>query len=492
MTVFQGTVAAVDSQGRPSVQLGPLTAVAAASGVTPTVGDLVWVLMDGTSVSWLPGPQPAPTNPGQGGGSGGTTDPGGSGGSGGTGGSTPPADGVYWGGTTNLADTSAWPDRVLMPAPLAIPSGAVPIPAGANINSYAQGNPAGTVFALAAGTYTGPYVVYPKAGQQFYGAGAGVTITNNVWWTNPDSSATGVGIFNMTIANCSGKSPVGYYYSAIETNGRGARPGASGWHVANCELTGSYTGFGLGDRSLIEHSTVHHNQAHGIMGGGAGSVVRYNQFYANFTSAAVDTGPGDNGGIKMALMTGATWTGNLIHKANPAGISYGGIGGPGLWMDVSCGLTGDHVSASPASGNTFTGNLIYSNYGSGICDETGGNNTFVGNLIAGNGKGARLDPWRAAGLVIQSSNHDSATGNYLWGNPASVTIYLDQNGGDRSDARRSMFNTITGNWCDVAPGQLTGTWSGGSGNNTISGNTVTAGLAGVTIPKVKAGPQTLA
>lgn len=494
MSVFQGKVVSVDSQGRPSVQIAPQAAVSAAAGAAaPSVGDTVWVVAEGSSVLWLPGPQvPQPG----GSGSGGTGGSGGSGGSGG--GSTPPPDGVYWGGMTDLTNLSAWPDRVLMPAPLPIPTGATPIPAGANINNYAQAAAPGTVFQLAPGAvYPGGYAVYPRAGQQFWGDAAGSTITDNVWWTNADASRTNVVIANMTIRNCNGMSPAGYYYGAIDTQGRGRRPGAAGWHIANCELTTSYSAFDLGDQSLIENCTVHHNQAHGLMGGGAGSVVRYNQLYANFTSASVDTGPGDDGGNKMALMTGAMWVGNLIHKSNPNGVPYGGIGGPGLWMDVSCGLGGDHVTASPGTGNTFTGNLIYSNFGTGIIDETGGNNRFLGNLIAGNGKGAHLDPWRAAGIVLQSSNNDGVTGNFVWGNgpagsPASITIYVDQSGPDRADARRSMNSSVTGNWCDVPPGQVAGNWSGGPANNTISGNTVVAGLAGVTIPKVKAGPQMLA
>ena len=485
MSVFQATVTSVDSQGRPWVQLTPQVAVPAAAGfTTPAVGDTVWVVAEGTSVLWLPGPQPAQPTPPSGGGGTGTTPP-------------PTSDGVYWGGTTDLTNTAAWPDRVLMPAPLPIPSGAVPIPAGANINSYAQSGAANAVFVLAAGTYDGGssgYQVLPKAGQQFWGAGAGKTICNNVWFHRADSSRSGVAIANMTIKGCVSQSgPFAGHYAAIDSNFHESAA-ALGWHVVNCEITGNYMGLSMGPNCFVQNNTIHHNLAKGMAGGMVGATVQYNQFYANMLPGATgwyDTG-GDNSGVKHTVMTGGTFVGNLYHKANPNGVQYGGIGGPGLWMDVSCGLTGDHVSASPSTGNMFTGNLIYSNYGSGLCDETGGNNTFSGNLIAGNGRGAHLDPWRAAGLVIQSSNHDSATGNYVWGNPASITVYLDQSGNDRADARRSMYNTVTGNFCDVAPGQLTGTWSGGAGNNTISGNTVAAGLAGVAIPKVKAGPQMLA
>lgn len=485
MSVFQGTVVSVDSQGRPSVQLAPQIAVSAAAGVTaPSVGDVVWVVAEGSSVLWLPGPQVSQPPPS---GGGGTTPP-------------PSSDGVYWGGTSNLADLSAWPDRVLMPAPLpmlAIPSGVVSIPAGANINSYAQNGAANAVFVLAAGTYDGGssgYQVFPKAGQQFWGAGAGKTICNNVWFHRSDSSRAGVAIANMTIKGCVSQSgPFAGHYAAIDSNFHESSA-ASGWHVVNCEITGNYMGLSMGPNCFVQNNTIHHNLAKGMAGGIVGATVQYNQFYANMLPGATgwyDTG-GDNGGTKYTVMTGATFIGNLFHKANPNGAVYGGIGGPGLWMDVACGLGGDRVSASPSTGNTFTGNLIYSNYGSGVTDETGGNNTFTGNLVAGNGHGARLDPWRAAGLVVQSSNHDQVTGNYVWGNPASITVYLDQSGNDRADARRSEFNTVTGNFCDVAPSQLTGNWSGGSGNNTISGNTVAGGFAGVTIPKVKAGPQVLA
>ncbi|MBL7487071.1 right-handed parallel beta-helix repeat-containing protein [Frankia sp. AgW1.1] len=485
MTVFQGIVTAVDGQGHPSVQIAPQVATPAVSGSSPATGDVVWLLVDGTSMTWLPAPQPASSTPPP------PPPP-----------PPPPTDGVYWGGTADLTDTSAWPDRVLMPAPLGLPSNAVQIPAGANIQSYVTSHPAGTSFILAAGTYDGGtsgYQVFPTQGQWFYGQGAGKTICNNVWFHRQDSSRSNVVIANMTIKGCVSQSgPFGAHLAAIDSNFHESNA-AGGWAVYNCEITGNYMGISAGPGSRISNNTIHHNPGKGMAGGMSGTIVSNNQFYANMMPGSpgwYDTG-GDDSGVKFTVMTGATFTGNLFHKANPNGVQYGGIGGCGVWMDVACGLGGDRVSASPSTGNTFSGNLIYSNYGSGVCDETGGNNTWTGNLIAGNGRGAKLDPWRAAGLVVQSSNHDAATGNYVWGNgpasaPASITVYMDQSGNDRSDARRSQNNTVTGNFCDVAPGQLTGTWSGGAGGNTIANNTVVGGLAGVTIPRVKAGPQALA
>src|SRR4051794_2579063 len=72
-------------------------------------------------------------------------------------GATPPAHhrGVLRAGTTNLNNTSAYPNTPIIPGPLPIPPGGVQVPAGADIQTYINNNPAGTQFNLAAGTYSG-------------------------------------------------------------------------------------------------------------------------------------------------------------------------------------------------------------------------------------------------------------------------------------------------------------------------------------------------
>lgn len=409
------------------------------------------------------------------------------------------AAGNSWGGSTNTSDTSAYPNSVLMPAPIAIPSGAVRIPAGSvsNITTAINNNANGTVFVLDAGTYSGGggTQVFPKAGQQFYGQGAGVTVCSNVWWHRQDSSRTGVGIFNMTVKDCGSQSGAfSGHYAAIDCNFHESSA-ASGWHIAGCEITNNYMGISLGLNGLVEHCSIHHNGGKGMAGMMTGSELRYCQLYFNCTPGAnnyYDTGA-DDSGVKFTVMNGAYIHHNLFSHANGASTSrnYGGIGGHGIWQDVSCGInSADRTGNYPSSGNRYDSNIIYSNNSGGICDETGGNNQFTNNIIANNAHGVSLDGFRQAGISIQSSNHDVATGNYIWNNPHSVIVYMDQNGGDRSDAGRSKNNTVTGNTLDSAPVEQTGTWSGGSGNNNFSGNTIVAGFAGVTVPKIKAGPQT--
>jgi len=400
--------------------------------------------------------------------------------------------GNYYGGDTDVNNTTAYPNSVIMPSALPIPAGAVRIPAGSNIASAASSHGAGTVFVLDAGTYSGGYTVVPNPGQQFYGQGAGKTILSNIQIHRGSSATTNIGIFNLTLRdvgpNTSQRGAIDSCFSENQT--------ASGWHVANCEITNNYIGIQLGPNFLLENCTLHHNGGKAIGDGEQGSVIRYNQFFNNLTPGAnnyYDSGA-DDSNVKMALQTGATWIGNLISHGNPSGLSsrtYGGIGGHGVWQDVSCGINpADRTGSYPSFGNVYDSNIIYSNCSAGICDETGGNNVFKNNLIVGNAHGVTLDGFRICGLAIQSSNHDTVQNNYIWNNGGnSVIIYMDQYGGDRSDANRSKNNSVIGNTIDVAPIQQTGQWSGGSGNNTISGNTVVPGFSGVKVPTLLAGPQ---
>src|SRR6185369_181714 len=318
--------------------------------------------------------------------------------------------GVLRAGTTDLTNTHAYPDQPIIPGPLPIPPDGVRVPAGADIQSYIDSHPAGTQFNLAAGTFSGSGVLLPKTGDKFYGvkAGPGGTRLSGIGIHRPNGGASNVEIHNISITGYSD----GGRNGAIDSNLHES-DAASGWVITNSEIYGNYLGASVGPNSLVENNTFHDNSCKGAAGGMSGTVWRYNQFIHNNLPGVSDPS-GDCAGVKVTVETANKFIGNLISDSgHPAG----------GWMDVSC------------HGNTFTGNISYNNDGSGFTDETGYDNTFTGNIAAGNGRNTR-DPWRRTGIVIQSSAHDNASGNYAWrNNGPAITIFEEDRHDAHGDAR---------------------------------------------------------
>jgi hypothetical protein len=374
----------------------------------------------------------------------------------------PPADtsGRLLAGSTDVNNTNAYPNSVIVPIPIAIPPGGVTVPAGANIQAAVDSNPAGTQFNLAAGTYSGQGVVHPKAGDKFYGvkAGPGGTTLNGIGIQRADSSTGDVEIHNLTITGFSDSGRDG----AIDSNFHESNA-ASGWKITNSELTNDYVGASLGPKSLVENNTFHDNGCKGVAGGMDGTTWRYNQFFRNDQQGLPDP-TGDCGGTKQTVMTNNQWIGNIWHdNGHPAG----------LWMDVSC------------HDNLFQGNISYDNGGSGFLDETGYNNTFKDNIVTGNGT-KTSDGWRKTGIAIESSAHDTATGNFVWNNNGGAILIYMESRHDASGLDRVAFNTVTGNVTDLA---ITVNNVNISGPNTVSSSSVMPGNT-MKVPAVKAGPQT--
>jgi hypothetical protein len=373
----------------------------------------------------------------------------------------PPADttGRLLGGSSDLNNTNAYPNSVLRPGPLAIPAGGVSIPAGASIQGAVDSHPEGTQFNLAAGTYSGQGVVHPKAGDKFYGvkAGPGGTTLSGIGIQRANSSTTNVEIHNLTITGFSDSGRDG----AIDSNFHESNA-ATGWKITNSELVNDYVGASLGPKSLVENNSFHDNGCKGVAGGMDGTIWRYNQFFHNDEQGLPDP-TGDCGGTKQTVMTNNQWIGNIWHdNGHPAG----------LWMDVSC------------HDNLYQGNISYDNGGSGFLDETGYNNSFKDNIVAGNGT-KTSDGWRKTGIAIESSAHDTATGNFVWNNNGgSILIYMESRH-DASGVNRVAFNTVTGNVTDSA---ITVNNVNISGPNTVASSSVMAANS-MKVPAIKAGPQ---
>jgi hypothetical protein len=367
--------------------------------------------------------------------------------------------GILRGGTTNLNNTNAYPNKPIIPGPVRIPAGGVPIPAGANIQSYIDSHPAGTQFNLAAGTYNGPGVLLPKAGDKFYGAkaGPGGTLLSGLGIHRPNGSATNVEVHNISITGYSDGGKNG----AIDSDIHESDP-ASGWVISNSEIYGNYLGASVGSNSMVENNTFHDNSCKGAAGGMTGTIWRYNQFLHNNLPGVSDPS-GDCAGIKVTVETNNQFIGNLI---SASGHPSGG------WMDVSC------------HGNTFTDNISWNNNGSGFTDETGYNNTFTNNIAAGNGINTP-DPWRRTGIVFQSAAGDTATGNYAWRNNGPGITIFEQDRHDAPGQARNSNNTVQGNYLDIAPAVIKVNIDAPQhvGTNSLShGN-------GIQVPQITAGPQ---
>jgi hypothetical protein len=367
---------------------------------------------------------------------------------------------VLRGGTTDLTNTTAYPDKPLIPAPLPIPAGGVAIPAGADIQAYINNNPVGTQFNLAAGTYSGSGILTPKAGDKFYGAkaGPGGTLLRGLSFRRGDPSTTNIEIHNLSITGYSD----GGRNAAIDSNLHETNA-AAGWRVTNSEIYGNYLGASLGPNSLVENNTFHDNMCKGAAGGMTGTVWRYNQFLHNDFPGANAASGGDCGGAKVTVEAGNQFIGNLFSlNGHPAG----------LWLDVSC------------RGDSFVDNISYNNDGSGFLDETGCHNNFQHNIAAGNGKNTP-DPWRRTGIVLESACNDTVTDNYAWGNNGPAITVYEESRHDAPGVARNSGNTVTGNTVDSATAVIK---INVDGPNTIANNTVVP-IGAMRVPLIKAGPQ---
>jgi parallel beta-helix repeat protein len=360
------------------------------------------------------------------------------------------------GGTTDLHNTKAYPDRAIVPGPLAVPAGGVALAPGANLQQAIDSHPAGTQFNLAAGTYGGG-VVHPKAGDKFYGvkAGPGGTVLQGVGIHRADSGTIDVEIHNLTITGFSDAGRDG----AIDSNYHESSA-ASGWKITNSEISGNAIGASLGPNSLVENNTFHDNSCKGAAGGMHATTWRYNQFINNETAL---NSAGDCGGSVQTVMTDNLFAGNVwSQNGHPSG----------LWM------------YGGSRDNTFDGNLFYNNNGSGLLDQTGTGNTFTNNIVAGNGRNTP-DAWRRTGIVIQSSAHDTVSGNYVWGNNSGAILIYMESRTEASGLDRNAYNSVTGNVVDKA---VDISYVNITGPNTVESNRVSAPST-MTIPTVKAGPQ---
>ena len=322
----------------------------------------------------------------------------------------------------------------------------VTIPLGASIQAAVNAAPAGTVFNLADGTYSGQQF-QAKSGDQFIGVPGGGTVLNGNGMTSPMLSANGasnVTVSDVTVTNYQTPSQQG----AIHTG--------AGWQLLNVTAAGNgaagaYIG---GTNNLVSGGSYSNNGQEGLAGSFAdGSKIIGVTLNNNNAAGAYDP-TFEAGGLKITNTNGLTISGSNAQGNN----------GPGFWADLN------------DQNWTITGNGAANNTGAGIQYEISHTATITGNLIANNGGSqvyiSNSDGTTVSGngIVAPGTMHGAAEGGgvVLWSNARSDSPTLAENDS-------ILNNTIVG------PAATTGAFSvvGTQRGNVVSGNTFEApGAAG--------------
>jgi hypothetical protein len=363
------------------------------------------------------------------------------------------------GGNRDYNNATAYPTTFALPAPTSIPSG-VAVAANANLQTAVNANAAGTTFILAAGTWTGSNtVITPKAGDRFFGQGAGVTILNGI------AIRSASGINTVTVANLSIHGVTWDGFGAIDSDLNA--DSAQFWQVLNVESYGNFQGMNVGSGSTVTNNYVHGCSKTGFGGGANGSLIQYNAFCSNNPTSQAD------GGNKSGAVGNSP-------VASPAKYSLGGPstvfannyfadnGLAGYWSDV--GGTGVQYLNNISVRNTMVGLMT---------EIDGGSNLISGNLIAGNG--FRNVDWQDDGILLSSSGGDTVTNNWAWSNRnADIQMYYQARQSNEGN------NTITNNVTSFAIQDFVA--SGSPPADHLSGNTVVS-AATISPPTVVCGPQ---
>lgn len=265
---------------------------------------------------------------------------------------------------------------------------AVPIAAGASIQTAVNANPVGTVFQLAAGTYSGQSVT-PKTGQSFIGDPGGGTILDGqgTVTTAFQGNVNAVTLKNLTVTNY----VPAFQAAAIEPD----YYGSTQWRYDGCQVHHNAPGSGIyvtDDCTVINCRTYSNGQL-GIIGkANRGRVLNTEIDHNNTGNNDINNAAG---GLKILNSDILTISGCNAHDNT----------GTGLWVD-------GYVSQAVISGNTCTNNTA-----SGIMYEISYSAVISGNTVTGNGIGTSI----AHGAILIAESRDvEVSNNTLSGNQNSI------------------------------------------------------------------------
>ena len=291
------------------------------------------------------------------------------------------------GGNTGGGNTGGGGGNAGGGGPVTLPSGAVRITPGQNINSIANSRPQGQAFIIAAGVHR-RQSVHPRFGQTFVGEeGAildGQNSTAYAFW----GGSNNVTLRNIEVRNYSTQD----YHAAIEIE----EPAAQHINGVNWVLDDVYVhsnrshGINMGDNTRITNSRVNSNGLVGIGGRRfSGGLIEGNTVHGNNTRNAYPNSHG--GGIKHVKASGLVIRNNVVTNNTMAGI----------WCDEAC-------TNWTVTGNTVTGH--YGIPGSGIQYEISTGALIQNNVVRNGGRPQTAWAW-GAGLQIATSRDVTAIGN---------------------------------------------------------------------------------
>ncbi|MGG5819219.1 right-handed parallel beta-helix repeat-containing protein [Falsiroseomonas sp. HW251] len=282
-----------------------------------------------------------------------------------------------------------------------VPSNAVFISAGTNIQSVVNQHGAGTTYVLGAGTHYGQ-TFSVRSGDTFIGQEGAVLDGNGA-----DHAINGWNNQNVTIAN------IRFTDYAPSPNGSGILGNDSsttGWKVLGNEFDHISNGAALrlGNGMLVQDNTFHDNLSNGISSWStANSTIQNNEFWNNNASGnSPFSNTGDAAAIKITQTTGTQILDNYVHDT---------ANGIGIWTDINCDNT------------LIQGNLVQHNGAMGIAVELDYGSVLRGNTVVDNNT-SNFSGWGGAGIYIFNAQDAEVTGNTVAGNGGGVFVYEEGRG----------------------------------------------------------------
>jgi hypothetical protein len=289
----------------------------------------------------------------------------------------------------------------------------------ATVAAAASGAAPGAVLLILPGTYTSPAPATVKAGQEYWGDPAGVTLSfaagTASMFTDGGSAKAGVKIVNVTFVG---------FVAPIDCSASG------GWEVAYCDMSAENAASGIGGlvRAYQQHATpgvwVHHSTFHDsvnplkLQDSTSGVLVEDCEFY-NITGSD---------SFKPCLgTTGVTFRHCYIHDMDAAhsarGLWFDFHNQSGLieWCDISGCDVGIEFEANPGSVMGMPGNVARYNYVHG-CNHHGirlmgsSDHQVYGNLVGPNQQAAQVGLQDCELFLYIDATHINSQGSDLRGN----------------------------------------------------------------------------
>jgi hypothetical protein len=281
-----------------------------------------------------------------------------------------------------------------------IPSNAVHLYPGDDIQRSVDSNGDGRTFVLHPGRYVAQQIV-PKANQVFVGQ-AGAILDGNGKKYAFLAKRRNVTVAGLEITGYSPESRTGVIQSS----------GASGWKILGNNIHhNKEIGVKASAEWLVADNHIHHNSRYGLTGFGPDIAVIGNEISHNRTDESLPRG--DSSGTKFVNTVDLLLKDNYVHHNN----------GNGLWVDIN--------NLNPL----IEDNLVVANEREGIFIEISCGGTIRDNHLEANGADAPYPSWMGEGAAILVANspnvkvyrntivgHEKGIGAIHWDHPNRKSV----------------------------------------------------------------------